>query len=121
MIDNQIESIKSIQNRLETQSSAIFSAYYQQQACEFAQPYFSFSSLPISPTIIFNDLYIPASCRQKGIAAHLMQYAKNLPVMVATVAFHYAPPVTITRQEPYIYRWDIKLLINLFIIFLSLK
>lgn len=30
---------------------------------------------------------------------------------------HYAPPVTITRQEPYMNRRDIKLIINLFIIF----
>ncbi|WP_100138945.1 GNAT family N-acetyltransferase [Snodgrassella alvi] len=41
------------------------------------KPYFSFSSLLISPTIILNDLYIPASQRQKGIATQLMQYVKK--------------------------------------------
>ncbi|WP_369127160.1 GNAT family N-acetyltransferase [Snodgrassella gandavensis] len=66
-----------MQERLEKQDSAIFIAYHQQQACGFVQLYFSFSSLSISPTIILNDLYIPVSHRQKGIATQLMQYVKK--------------------------------------------
>nr|WP_100091166.1 GNAT family N-acetyltransferase [Snodgrassella alvi] len=72
LADNETESRKFIQERLEKQDSAIFIAYHQQQACGFVQLYFSFSSLSISPTIILNDLYVPVSHRQKGIATQLM-------------------------------------------------
>lgn len=77
LADNQTESRKFIQERLEKQDSAIFIAYHQQQACGFVQLYFSFSSLSISSTIILNDLYIPVNHRQKGIATQLMQYVKK--------------------------------------------
>ncbi|WP_180297583.1 GNAT family N-acetyltransferase [Snodgrassella alvi] len=38
---------------------------------------FPFLHYQISPTIILNDLYVPASHRQKGIATQLMQYVKK--------------------------------------------
>lgn len=66
-----------LQARLSTNQSVIFIAFVGEVAVGFTQLYPIFSSVSLANTWLLNDLYVAEEARQQGIAAALLQKAKE--------------------------------------------
>jgi ribosomal protein S18 acetylase RimI-like enzyme len=66
-----------LQERLTNNESVIFIAFADGNAVGFCQLYPVFSSVGLQRTWLLNDLYVDANARGRGIAAALLQHAKQ--------------------------------------------
>ena len=69
-----------ILDRLLRQDSVIFLAELDGASVGFTQLYPAFASLSMAPSWILNDLYVEPAGRGKGVAAALMEAARQLAV-----------------------------------------
>jgi len=68
---------KFLKERMDHQESVIFIAEQQNRMIGFTQLYPIFSSVSLQKAWLLNDLYVHASARQQGVAALLLEAAKQ--------------------------------------------
>jgi len=68
---------KFLKARMERQESVIFVAEQQNRMIGFTQLYPIFSSVSLQKAWLLNDLYVHASVRNQGVAALLLEAAKQ--------------------------------------------
>ncbi len=68
---------KFLLQRMEKEQSVIFVAQQEQALVGFTQLYPSFSSVSLQRTWLLNDLYVHSSARKQGVAAQLLDAAKQ--------------------------------------------
>ncbi len=69
-----------LQQRLSNNESVIFIAFVNNIAAGFCQLFPIFSSVGLKRTWLLNDLYVNENARGKGIAAALLQQAKEFGI-----------------------------------------
>jgi GNAT superfamily N-acetyltransferase len=69
-----------LQERLSKNESVIFIAFVSGVAAGFCQLYPIFSSVGLKRTWLLNDLYVNENARGQGVAAALLQQAKELGI-----------------------------------------
>jgi GNAT superfamily N-acetyltransferase len=69
-----------LQNRLTNNESVIFIAFADDIAVGFCQLFPIFSSVGLQRTWLLNDLYVNENARGKGVAAALLQQAKEFGI-----------------------------------------
>jgi GNAT superfamily N-acetyltransferase len=69
-----------LQERLSKNESVIFIAFVNGVAAGFCQLYPIFSSVGLKRTWLLNDLYVNENARGQGVAAALLQQAKELGI-----------------------------------------
>lgn len=69
-----------LQQRLSNNESVIFIAFVNDIAAGFCQLFPIFSSVGLKRTWLLNDLYVNENARGKGIAAALLQQAKEFGI-----------------------------------------
>lgn len=69
-----------LQERITKNESVIFIAFTNRVAAGFCQLYPIFSSVGLQQTWLLNDLYVNENARGKGIAAALLQQAKEFGI-----------------------------------------
>ncbi len=77
---NQNGAKDFLKERLKRQESVLFFAGGRQGYLGFIQLYPSFSSISMQRTWILNDLYIHPDARNRGVAAKLLNYAREFAV-----------------------------------------
>jgi GNAT superfamily N-acetyltransferase len=68
---------KFLLQRMEKEESAIFVAEQEKKLVGFIQLYPIFSSVSLQRTWLLNDLYVRATARKKGVAAQLLEAARQ--------------------------------------------
>ena len=68
---------KFLLQRMEKEQSVIFVAQHEQALVGFTQLYPIFSSVSLQNSWLLNDLYVHASVRKQGVAAQLLDAARQ--------------------------------------------
>jgi len=68
---------KFLSQRMEKEESVVFIAEHENDLVGFTQLYPIFSSVSLQRTWLLNDLYVHASARQQGVAAQLLEAARQ--------------------------------------------
>jgi GNAT superfamily N-acetyltransferase len=79
-IANEKAAANFLQERLSKNESVIFIAFVNGVAAGFCQLYPIFSSVGLKRTWLLNDLYVNENARGQGVAAALLQQAKELGI-----------------------------------------
>jgi GNAT superfamily N-acetyltransferase len=70
-------AVNFLNERLSKNQSTVFIAFANGEAVGFTQLYPVFSSVSLKPALLLNDLYVSQKARQQGIAAALLNRAKD--------------------------------------------
>lgn len=74
---NVVGATDFLLERLSKNESTIFIAFVDGEAVGFTQLYPIFSSVSLKPALLLNDLYVVEKVRKQGIAAALLDKAKE--------------------------------------------
>jgi GNAT superfamily N-acetyltransferase len=72
---------KFLRERIEKEESVIFVAEEENELLGFTQLFPLYSSVGMKRTWLLNDLYVAANARKRGVAASLLQKAKEFGVI----------------------------------------